>query len=72
MTQLFAIKLLIALTLLVSTIAGYTTYRWRQEVVREKRIEDFYKDVETKRKEDKALLDRFDNWGDGLKKHRIQ
>ena len=71
MTQAFTIKLLVGITVLLSTIAGYTTYRWRQEVAREQRIEEFYKQVEQKRKADKALLDRNGDWGDGLKKHHI-
>jgi hypothetical protein len=71
MSQLFIIKLLLVISLLLSTIAGYTTYRWRQEVAREKQIEDFWKQVDQKRKEDQKLLDQYNNWGDPFKKHRI-
>ena len=71
MNQLLTIKLLIAVALLLSSVAGYTTYRWRQEVAHEKRVEDFWKQAEQKRKQDKAVLDGFDNWGDALKKRHI-
>ena len=68
MTQLFAIKLLMVITLLLSTVAGYTTYRWRQDVAHEKRIQDFYKQMDQKRREDEAILNAT-KLGD-LKNHR--
>lgn len=70
MTKLLNAKLLIVIALLLSSVASYSAYRWRQEVAREKRVQNFYKQMDQKRKEDQAVLNATQGWADSMKNHR--
>lgn len=72
MAQILNTKVLVVIALLLSSVASYAAYRWRQDVAQEQRVKEFYAQMEQKRKQDQAVLNATRGWADSIRKHRTK
>jgi hypothetical protein len=72
MIQILNTKVLLVIALLLSSVASYAAYRWRQDVAQEERVKDFYAQMEQKRKQDQAISKATEGWADSIRKHRTK